>query len=85
MAEQHIVLLISAITLRTELGEAELRILCAGLIGAADAVTAVVLRGRATVDDAAAALAQIFHGAFPGHMEGKPRAEDTLAPAKTKV
>jgi len=72
MAEQHVALLISAITVRTGMPEDHLRILCAGLIGAADAVTAVVLRGGTTVVDAATALTQIFQGAFPGHLENRP-------------
>ncbi len=74
MADKHIQLLISAIAPRTAMAEDTLRIICAGLVGASDAVTAVVLRGASSAEDAAAALTQIFHGAFPGHLDSLPRA-----------
>ena len=74
MADRHIALLISAFTARTGLAESHLRIVCAGLIGAADAVTAVMLRGDSTIDECAAALIQIFHGAFPGQLDRMPQA-----------
>ena len=66
MADRHIALLISAFTARTGLAESHLRIVCA--------VTAVMLRGDSTIDECAAALIQIFHGAFPGQLDRMPQA-----------
>lgn len=64
MADRHITMLMAAIGPRTGLNGNRLRLICAGLIGAADAVTAFVLRGDSDVATAAEALVHIFKGAF---------------------
>ena len=72
MSGNHIRMLMSAIGPRTAMKTEKLRIICAGLIGSADAITANVLRGGTDIEAAAAALFHIFHGSFPDEVGDKP-------------